>query len=104
MEALLLFYILAMVLSVIATVLFFEVYHWLKEKSEIKYSLIKGISINLIIGGCLAYWIWSSPSTGEAGAAITLLAPFIVIPFIIAGVLVALIYAWFKRPIFTRKK
>ena len=104
MEFFLIMFAVGMFLPVIPTVLFFEFYHLLRNTNELKYPFLKGFLVGLTTGGYFAYLLWSPDYSGEVGAFIHSVAPYIVIPSVVGGLFVAWLYSGFKRTIFVRMK
>ena len=50
MEFLLIWFAIGMFLPVIPTILFFEIYHWIRKTNEIKYPFLKGFLVGLTVG------------------------------------------------------
>lgn len=91
-----------MVVCIIPLFLFFEIYHWVRNKNQISWAYLKGISVSLIIGITVTYLLLRS-ATGESGLAFLALTPFLIGGFIITGILISSFYRWRKRPLFVRK-
>ena len=99
-----------MVVCVIPIILFFEIYHWAKNESQITWPYLKGILAGLIIGiiSTSFFTIYSLiNATGESGLALVgwlfIIVPFVVIGFVITGIFVATFYKWRKKPLLVKK-
>ena len=68
MEFLLIWFAIGMFLPVIPTILFFEIYHWIRKTNKIKYPFLKGFFVGLTVGGLIAYLLWSPDYSGEVEA------------------------------------
>jgi hypothetical protein len=87
------------IVGVIPMFLFFEIYHFARRKSYISYPFVKGIIAGSVMGTIGLYFL-QKDSHGESGLAFVAFSPFLLIGFIVVGILVAWFYKWWSKPLF----
>jgi len=89
------------IVGIIPMFLFFEIYHFARRKSYISYPFVKGILVGSSMGTIVLYFLLKD-SHGESGLAFIGFSPFVVVGFIVVGILVAWFYKWRSKPLFLR--
>lgn len=87
------------IIGVIPMFLFFEIYHFTRRKNYISYPFVKGILAGSVIGTIVLFFLLKD-SYGESGLAFVAFSPFVLIGFIVVGILVAWFYKWRSKPLF----
>jgi len=90
------------IVGVIPMFLFFEIYHFARRKSYISSLFVKGIFAGSVMGTIVLFFMLKG-SHGESSLAFIAFAPFVVVGFIVVGVLVAWFYKRRNKPLFFRK-
>lgn len=79
------------VVSVIPILFFVEIYQWIRNEPQVRYPLLKGISLGVVVGLVIVYL------TGKTASGYVVIGAFITAPFlfsacVLAGVVIGIFY------------
>jgi len=105
-EVLVILLILAwfLIASVLPSLILLEIFHWIRNKQEVKLPILKCVVTNLLIGTIVMILWLGSNTSAEAGMVIVVLLPFVFAAFALGGIVLGLAYRYRGRPFLVRRR
>jgi hypothetical protein len=91
-----------LIVGIIPSFILIEIFHWIANKQEMRFPLLKGITTCLLIGIIVIISMIKS-SNGESGLVAVSISPFIFSGFALGGIMLGLTYKCRGKPFFVRK-